>query len=247
MAGGEAPRLKPLEPRLSTPALACKNRRRPSTKLSRDELHADALRLGRSPHRVAGGVLRLLTKFRQRPCVSVSISGFATLARHTRSWQHRNRDGRSVSCGVGWMFTDQPGKHPRWPSAPASDARARGRRTSLCSADLCPAFRLHVLAVVSCEILSIQEPSRIATCLMRPRGIASAIPVPCVRKRPMHDVQTAGAMRSPAGADGWWPANAAIPRLAGRRVDQGHRRIKATGRASVDRAERKRTKPEEPS
>src|SRR6476619_1730471 len=45
MAGGEAPRLKPLEPRLSTPALACKNRRRPSTKLSRDELHADALRL----------------------------------------------------------------------------------------------------------------------------------------------------------------------------------------------------------
>jgi hypothetical protein len=27
MAGGEAPRLKRFEPRLSTPALACKNRR----------------------------------------------------------------------------------------------------------------------------------------------------------------------------------------------------------------------------
>ena len=65
MAGGEAPRLKRLEPRLSTPALACKNRRRPSTKLSRDELHADALRLWKlgllpeGPHHAARERARL--------------------------------------------------------------------------------------------------------------------------------------------------------------------------------------------
>ena len=185
--------------------------------------------------------------------VAVWISGFATLAAapRPRPWQHRHRDGRSVSCGVrrgrsppgplglGDMASQQmPGKHPNvGRRRPASDARAPRSPGPACVLPRISHLSSVSFARSCCrflrDLVEFKSLRRIATCLMRPRGIASAIPACPARSASVRCIVMCepkpSAMRSPAGADGWWPANAAIPppgRTPGRSrasPDQGNR------------------------
>lgn len=184
-------------------------------------------------------------------CVSVWISGFATLASPYailaapqsrwsigKLWRGVDVHRSSLWAWVTWPANAE--SIPRWPSAPGE--RCAGSRSP---GPACVLPRISHLSSVSfarscCrflrDLVEFKSLRRIATCLMRPRGIASAIPACPARSASVRciDVRTEaecnafarGSRRLVAGERGYSPAwqdAGSIKGIAGSRQPAGRR------------------------